>query len=48
MYRIPEWAKDACKDGGPMHEIAKVVYILRAKPALVKIRSGYLLKGNLS
>lgn len=30
-----------------MEEIAKVVYLLRAKPELVKIRSGFLLKEML-
>lgn len=34
--RIPEWAEEACKPGGPMEEIAKVVYLLRAKPDLVR------------
>lgn len=30
-----------------MEEIAKIVYILRAKPDLVRIRSGFLLKEML-
>lgn len=45
--RIPEWAKEACAPGGPMEEIAKVVYELRAEPKLVRIRSGFLLKEML-
>lgn len=45
--RIPDWAEEACKPGGPMEEIAKVVYLLRAKPKLVRIRSGFLLKEML-
>lgn len=44
---IPPWAEDACAPGGPMEEIAKVVYVLRAKPDLVRIRSGFLLKEML-
>lgn len=47
LDRLPAWAEEACKDGGPMHEIAQVVYLIRAKPDLVRIRSGFLLKEML-
>lgn len=42
--RIPEWAADAMI---PMEEISQTVYTLRARPELVRIRSGFLLKGML-
>lgn len=45
--RIPAWAEEACAPGGPMEEIAKVVYLIRAKPNLVRVRSGFLLKEML-
>lgn len=45
--RIPEWAEEACAPGGPLQDIAKTVYTLRAKPELMKIYSGYLLKEML-
>lgn len=47
FHRIPEWAEEACRPGGPMEEIGRVVYFLRAKPRLVRIRSGFLLKEML-
>lgn len=35
------------KSGGPLEEIAKTVYALRAQPQLVRIRSGFLLSDML-
>lgn len=45
--RLPEWAEEAIKPGGPMEKITNVTYKLRASPPLVRLRSGFLIKDLL-